>query len=265
MTRIAFLSLLLAGAASALPQAPAGSAAPPAESRPSSRAAETRPAVVKEHARLGLTINADLLDRTNVARVDNVVPDGPAAMAGIKPGDEIVKVAGVAITNDAVYRRTMAEQKPGTKLAVVIKRTGKEEPLTIDLNGWKKGEPDLVVVQHVLVSFATAKSPSNGAKRTQDEAKRLADEIKQRAIAGDDFGAMVKELTDDPGSKTKSVPGEYRIANTGRPVPAGGMSKDGFIPGFGYLAFTLAVGEVQIVPYDPEISPYGYHVVKRVS
>jgi hypothetical protein len=43
------------------------------------------------------------------------------------------------------------------------------------------------------------------------------------------------------------------------------MSKDGMVAGFGYLCFTLAVGEVQIVPYDPETSPYGYHVIKRTN
>jgi membrane-associated protease RseP (regulator of RpoE activity) len=266
MIRIAVPFLVLAVSALAAPQdaskAPATSQ--PA-SQPSTRPADTRPAVVKDHPRLGLTVNDQRLDKERIARVDNVQPGSPAFAAGIKAGDEIVSVAGAAIVNDGVYRRTMAEQKIGSKIPVVIRRDGKEQELMVELNGWTKPEPDVVTVQHCLISFATAKSPTNGAKRSQDEAKRLAEEIKQRVIAGDDFGAIIKETTDDLGSKNKAVPGEYKVSNSGRPNPPGGMNRDGMVPGFGYLCFNLAVGEVQIVPYDVELSYFGYHVIKRLN
>lgn len=236
-----------------------------ADTKPTTRPADTRPTVVKDHQRMGLTVNADKLDRENVAKVDNVAPGSPAFTAGVRAGDEIVSVAGVAIVNDAVYRRTMAAQKAGTKVPVVVKRDGKEQTLEVELNGWAKPAPDQVTVQHVLISFATAKSPSNGAKRTQEEAKKLAEEIKQRAINGEDFGALAKENTDDVGSKNKTPAGQYVVSNSGRPTPAGGLNKDGSVPGFGYLCFALAVGEVQIVPYDPKLSPFGYHVIKRTN
>jgi membrane-associated protease RseP (regulator of RpoE activity) len=268
MIRIAVSSYLVAFAALASFAAAQDAPKPdttPADTRPSSRAADTRPTVIKEHARLGITVNADKLDKDHIAKVDNVDPLGPGFAAGIKPGDEIVKVAGVTIENDNVYRRTMAAQKIGTKIPVVVRRAGKEEELQVDLNGWKKPEPEVVTVQHCLISFATAKSPTNGAKRTEEEAKRLAEEIKQRVIAGEDFGAIIKENTDDVGSKNKPVPGEYKVSNTGRPSPPGGMNKDGAQPGFGYLCYALAVGEVQIVPYNAETSAYGFHVVRRLN
>lgn len=261
MIRLMTVLLTAATVAFAAPQdKPAGAA-----SQPTTRPSDTRPTVVKEHARLGLTVNAERLDKENIARVDNVTPESPAFKAGIKAADELVSVAGVKIENDAVYRRTMAAQKVGSKIPVVIRRDGKEQTLEVELTGWQKPAPDQVTVQHCLISFATAKSPTNGAKRTLEEARRLAEEIKQRIIAGEDINAIIKENTDDVGSKMKTPAGQYVMSNSGRPAPPGGMTKDGMVAGFGYLSFALAVGEVQIVPYDAETSPFGFHVVKRTN
>ncbi|HYC78938.1 MAG TPA: hypothetical protein VEI02_15030, partial [Planctomycetota bacterium] len=87
-----------------------------------------------------------------------------------------------------------------------------------------------------------------------------------RVNAGEDFGAIIKTTTDDAGSRAGDPPGQYVLYDK-TPVPGvpGARPRDGMVPGFGYVAFALAVGETQIVPYDPEVSPFGFHVVRRTQ
>src|SRR5881628_3682843 len=72
----------------------------------------------------------------------------------------------------------------------------------------KGAEPDHVVVQHVLIGFQGS-VPGKNITRSKDEAKKLADEILQRARKGEDFDALVKQYTDD------APPGRYGMSNTG--------------------------------------------------
>ncbi len=74
------------------------------------------------------------------------------------------------------------------------------------------GEPERIRIQHVLVSFG-GKTPT--ATRTQAEAETLAQEILQRAQAGEDFDALVQEYSDDPGSKDTVPAGSYSLLNKG--------------------------------------------------
>lgn len=39
----------------------------------------------------------------------------------------------------------------------------------------------------------------------------------------------------------------------------------GLVPGFGDMAFSLAVGEIGIVDFDPAKSPFGWHIIKRIQ
>jgi parvulin-like peptidyl-prolyl isomerase len=97
--------------------------------------------------------------------------------------------------------------------------------------------------------------------RTRDEAKKLAQEVFERAKKGEDFDALVKEYTDD------QYPGIYRMANTGvtpdqskQEFPRAGMVK-----GFGDVSFSLQVGEVGMSEYHPQKSKFGWHIIKRVE
>jgi hypothetical protein len=62
--------------------------------------------------------------------LSDVVPDGPAAKAGLKGGDRIIKVAGVDIRgiNDLMF--VLQAAKPGTETKVVYVRGGKTETAT---------------------------------------------------------------------------------------------------------------------------------------
>ena len=125
-------------------------------------------------------------------------------------------------------------------------------------------EPDYIKVQHVLIGFKDAVGfeghpPPAAAKRTKEEAEKLANEILERAKKGDDFGALVKQYTDD------SAPGIYPLANKGKPAKGDYTPRGRMVPAFGDVGFPLKVGEIGFAVYDPNKSPYGWHIIKRVE
>ena len=87
----------------------------------------------------------------------------------------------------------------------------------------------------------------------------LATELLEKAQAGEDFEALVKEYTDD------SFPGIYTIKNRGIAHGRGEFARDGMASRFSDVAFSLAVGEVGLARYQPASSPYGWHVIKRLE
>ncbi|MCK5407238.1 MAG: peptidylprolyl isomerase [Candidatus Krumholzibacteria bacterium] len=121
-------------------------------------------------------------------------------------------------------------------------------------------EPDYITVQHILIAFGGS-LPGKPIERNKLEARALAEDLFKRAQAGEDFDALVREYTDD------SFPGKYKMANFGLPAstdqkiyPRGQMVK-----AFGDVGFPLAVGEVGMAEYDPQLSKYGWHIIKRVE
>jgi serine protease Do len=67
------------------------------------------------------------------ALVEQVTKGMPAEKAGIRVGDVIVAIDGVAITSDSAMRRAIGETKPGVTVAMKILRDGKtmEIPVTV--------------------------------------------------------------------------------------------------------------------------------------
>lgn len=127
------------------------------------------------------------------------------------------------------------------------------------------GEPAYITVQHCLIGFEGS-VPGKPIVRSQSEAEKLAEELFAKALAGDDFSEIVATHTDD------SPPGIYKMANEGFPgdmtssVPSNHIyARSGMVPAFGNTGFPLKVGEVGLAVYDPEVSPYGWHIIKRIK
>jgi parvulin-like peptidyl-prolyl isomerase len=117
-------------------------------------------------------------------------------------------------------------------------------------------EPDRIEIQHVLISFA---GTGTKARRSQAEAAELAAATLARANAGEDFDALVRELTDD------SPPGIYRLSNNGVSAASGEYPRNRMVAAFGNVGFGLGVGEIGMADFDPRTSPYGWHIIKRLS
>lgn len=119
-------------------------------------------------------------------------------------------------------------------------------------------EPDRVTVKQILISFQGA---TTKAKRSQTAAGKLAQETFRQAWEGEDFDALMNVLSDDPSD------GIYSMYNKG--VTADSSANDSarvsMLPAFGDLCFKLRVGEIRMLSYDPNASPYGWHIIKRVK
>lgn len=122
----------------------------------------------------------------------------------------------------------------------------------------KKGEPDRVVVQHILIGF---KKSVSGKKldRTKKEAQVLAEELLKRALDGEDFDALVKEYTND------KYPGIMSVTNDGAPARSDSHRRSGLVPAFGQVAFSLEVSEIGMAKFSYGSSPYGWHIIKRLE
>jgi parvulin-like peptidyl-prolyl isomerase len=110
-----------------------------------------------------------------------------------------------------------------------------------------------VHVQHVLVGWKD--TPAAKAGRVDDRAKdrdkatadKIATEVLTKAKAGEDFKALMKQYSEDPGSKD-----DGRVYPVAPDAPMVEPFKD--------MAMRLQMGEVGIVK-----SPFGWHVMKRVE
>jgi serine protease Do len=65
--------------------------------------------------------------------VRDVTADGPAAKAGIKPGDLIVKVGDKAVKGFDTMGEALASKKPGDKIGLTLSRDGKEQAVELTL------------------------------------------------------------------------------------------------------------------------------------
>jgi parvulin-like peptidyl-prolyl isomerase len=118
-------------------------------------------------------------------------------------------------------------------------------------------EPQRVTVQHILISFA---GTGTAATRSREAAEKFAGEIYKRAENGEDFGWLVKTYSDDP-----VAPGIYAMCNAEVTLQAGEYNRKSMVPAFGNLGFKLKVGRIGMAPYDPQASPYGWHILKRLK
>jgi peptidyl-prolyl cis-trans isomerase C len=107
-------------------------------------------------------------------------------------------------------------------------------------HGDQMQEPESVGASHLLVAVArdaTAEQKAAGRKR--------AEELRARLVAGEDFAAVAREASQDPGSAPRG--GDLGRVYRGQTVPE-----------FESAAFALAPGALS----DVVETPYGFHVIR---
>jgi len=72
---------------------------------------------------------------TNGLYVRDLVPNGGAQQAGIKPGDIIVKVDGSPVYESSDLQERVGELKPGDKINLTVLRDGSEKNFSVTLKG----------------------------------------------------------------------------------------------------------------------------------
>jgi peptidyl-prolyl cis-trans isomerase C len=107
--------------------------------------------------------------------------------------------------------------------------------------------PEEVRAAHILISTQDPLTHQPISADLKKAKKELAQQLKARAEKGEDFAALAKQYSDDPGSKDKG--GEYTF-------PRGKM-----VPEFEAAAFSLKINQIS----DPVETQYGYHIIKLLE
>jgi membrane-associated protease RseP (regulator of RpoE activity) len=87
--------------------------------------------VLSSGGQWGLTVSKKSGDEDAGVTVTKVIPDSPAAAAGLKAGDRLLTVDGRWTDSVADTYLAAGHVKPGTTVPVVVKRDGKETTLRI--------------------------------------------------------------------------------------------------------------------------------------
>jgi hypothetical protein len=167
-------------------------------------------------------------------------------------------LSGFLVASVCLFSACTKEPEPRSPNTLSTDKPVKK-PESVDSTDSTTSEPKYITVQHCLIGFQGS-VPDKPIKRSKSEAKKLAEELFEKAKGGEDFAEIIKQYTDD------SPPGIYKMANFGAPVPSTDIyQREGMVGAFGDVGFPLKVGEFGLAPHDPIKSPYGWHIIKRVE
>ena len=159
---------------------------------------------------------------------------------------DLVK-APVRVADDEAFDRYVEERSTATVSYIVV-RKGWIEKYAISSDGkevddWAKANASKIIVpvRHILVKGEKDKPEQ------LEEARKKAEGILERIKKGEDFAALAKEFSDDPGSKDKG--GQYP-----------GEMVENFVPEFKTSVEALKPGEL-----DQKLvqTSFGFHIIKR--
>jgi len=134
------------------------------------------------------------LKSRNGAVVVNVVPGGPAAAAGILPGDVIVRFDGRAVPNDKRLPQIVAATEVGKTVDVVLIRKGSETTLKVKL-----GELEKAADTKEDDKDKPATPPAPGTPVLGMKLSEATPEMRQKFNIRDGEGVIVTEV--DPKSQ----------------------------------------------------------------
>jgi peptidyl-prolyl cis-trans isomerase C len=108
--------------------------------------------------------------------------------------------------------------------------------------------PERAHVAHILILTLDPLTQAPLPPDKKKEKEKFATDIRNRALNGEDFTNLVKQYSEDPGSKDKG--GEYTFARNHQMVPE-----------FEAAAFSLKTNQIS----DLVETKYGYHIIKLIE
>jgi len=189
-------------------------------------------------------------DKTNVLKmVDDEINQARTNAPSPEAFDEQLKAKGMTL---AQVRDQAVENQLFRR--VLLREASNNIPIAdAEVTNFYRDNPDQfkiperVHVAHILISTVDPVAQQPLPLERKKEKLKLANELKARAEKGEDFAALVKQYSDDPGSKHKG--GEYTFAR-------GNMLLE-----FEAASFSMKVGQIS----DPVETKFGYHIIKLLE
>jgi serine protease Do len=183
-------------------------------------------------------VNAQLaesfgLDRPRGALVSSVDEDGPAADAGIRPGDVILAVDGQQIERFGELSTMIARMKPGTQAKLRIWRDRRERELTVRIGEMEDTAP----------TRGGRPGSEEGAGQLGMIVRPLTNEEKQRL---DTEGNIVVERVTDPAASAGVRPGDVILGISGERVQNVRELREALEDAKGSVALLIQRGNAQI-------------------
>jgi peptidyl-prolyl cis-trans isomerase C len=194
------------------------------------------------------------------ARIKKMIDDDIAEARKTAPSPEMfdAQIRASGMTLEQVRERACEEQlarrvlERETTNGIAISDAAAKK--FYDANPEQFEEPEQVRVSHILISTLEPPDPLNPRAQQRPlppekkkEKEKLARDIKARADKGEDFGKLVKQYSEDPGSKDKG--GEYKFP------------RKQMVPEFEAAAFSLKTNQIS----DLVETRYGYHIIKLLE
>jgi len=146
----------------------------------------------------------------------------------------------LAAIDMAAFLQPMQEQAIVTRLREQVVQVDTVFPAEDLRRLWISEGPSAEIrARHILLRM-----PTEGTSAQRDSVRQIAESLRQRAVAGETFGDLAREFSQDPGSAVRG--GDLGYFGRGRMVQP-----------FEEAAFALQPGEVGPVVE----SPFGYHVI----
>lgn len=143
-----------------------------------------------------------------------------------------------------IMERAVCEEVVERELRNQVKITQDQVRRYYDEHSEQMQRPEMVRASHILLA---TQDPLTGRELNDEEQqakRREATALLERARKGEDFGALAREYSDDPGSKEQG--GEYIFA------------RGQMVPEFETAAFSLQPDQVS----DLVKTQFGYHIIK---
>src|SRR5438552_14250156 len=144
-----------------------------------------------------------------------------------------------------VLERAICEEVVDRELRSHVSITDEQLKKFYDENGEQFDRPETVRAAHILLSTRDASTGQEMSEETKKEKRQQIEKILERAKKGEEFAALAREYSDDPGSKNAG--GEYTFAR--------GQFRN---PEFESAAFALKTNEISGVV----TTAFGYHIIK---
>lgn len=133
----------------------------------------------------GLTTTETVIpgDTTRSVLITEVSPGSPGESAGLRPGDRLVRVGGLSISNAVDLERSLLEARSGSRQEVVAQRAGQELALGLEMQPLPKAVPDASDQVWKLLGLKTVPVQSEYVNNASNRPNKLRGGLYVQAVS----------------------------------------------------------------------------------